>query len=87
MEWTQERWDALAMNVELLVTLHGDNEKRMGQLTGRMEQLAETTKQLTERSAQLMDLSNRMGRILEAHDLSIDNHEARITDLENGGSK
>jgi hypothetical protein len=32
MEWTQERLDALAETVELVVSLHRDNEERLKQV-------------------------------------------------------
>jgi len=57
-----ERLEALTQSVELLASMHKENEKR---------------------TAAVMDTMNRMGRILEAHDLSIDDLDSRVDKLEN----
>ncbi len=56
-----DRLEALAQSVELLASMHKDNEARV---------------------AQIMDTMNRMGRILEKHDLDIDEHEDRLNDID-----
>ena len=67
-----ERLEALTQSVELLASMHTDNEGK----------LAALDKKFTEAVADIKDLLNRMGRILEHHDLSIDDHEERIDRLE-----
>jgi|HubBroStandDraft_1064217.scaffolds.fasta_scaffold197205_1 peptidoglycan hydrolase CwlO-like protein len=48
-----ERLEALTQSVELLASLHKDNEKRMAQLTASDEKLVRVTTRLSERHAQL----------------------------------
>lgn len=54
-----ERVEALTQSVELLASMHRDNE------------------------TVFKDLFNRMGRILERHDIELDGHEDRLDKLEN----
>ncbi len=63
-----ERLEALTQTVELLALMHKENEVRFGKNE--------------ERTAQLMDTMNRMGRILEAHDISIEDLDKRLDNLE-----
>jgi hypothetical protein len=66
MEWTQERLDAMAQTLELVVSLHRDNEVRL---------------------KQLMEMSTQLGNITLAHDHQLEDHEARLTDIEHGGGQ
>lgn len=70
-----ERIQALTESVELLAAMHRETEKRLTESDGR----------LTAAVTDIKDVINRMGRILEHHDLSIDDHEDRIDRLERGG--
>ena len=88
-----ERLEALTQTVELIASLHKDNEERFkqyaqanderfGRLTQAVERLAQTVDRNEERAGQLMDTMNRLGRILEIHDETIDEHTDRIDRLE-----
>ena len=88
-----ERIEALTQSVEMLASMHKDTEKRFDELAStsakadsRFEQLATAAAQNEKRSAQLMDTMNRVGRILEAYDIRMDDHEQRIDRLERPGA-
>jgi len=83
-----ERTDALAQSVELLTSLHVDNERRMAeymaQTSATMDKLAATVDVLgkrvdvlTERTIQAMDAINRLAVIVAAHDQRLDDLERR----------
>ena len=67
-----ERLEALTQSVELSSRMQQDNEKRA----------AEAVQSNEKRFAMLMDTVNRIGRILEHHDITIDDHEDRLGMLE-----
>jgi len=81
MEWTQERLDALAQSVELMASMQRDGEAKTRQGFEVVLTLHRENEALLKR---VMEANIRLARIMEAHDLSIDNHEGRITDLEKG---
>jgi hypothetical protein len=74
-----ERLEALTQSVELLVSLHKDNEKRHDQ---RMEQFAQEMKSLAKRNLRLdglvTDIAEGTARLLHVVEI----HEQRISDLE-----
>jgi peptidoglycan hydrolase CwlO-like protein len=79
-----DRLEALTQSVELLASLHKDNEKRMDQLTASAEKLVRVTTRLNERHTQLeealqslTDGTRRLLHVAEAHE-----HEQRISNLE-----
>jgi hypothetical protein len=73
-----ERLEALTKTVELMASLQRDREATLD------KHLANVDKQLavlTERSIVFMDTMNRVGRILAAHDHTLDEHERRLDKL------
>jgi hypothetical protein len=80
-----DRLEALRQTVELMAAMHRDNDKvhQENQKTHRENQ--ELHRQNESRLAAVMDTMNRMGRILEAHDITIDLPEQRIENLEKPG--
>jgi tRNA A37 threonylcarbamoyladenosine synthetase subunit TsaC/SUA5/YrdC len=77
-----ERPEALTHSVELLASLHRDNEKRMERLDQHMENFAEEMKRLGKRNLRLeslvVDIAEGTARLLRA----VETHEQRISDLE-----
>jgi hypothetical protein len=71
-----ERLEALTQNVELSWRMHLDSEKR----TAQSVELPAAVHR--ENEAAFKDLFNRMGRILERHDITLDDHEDRLGKLE-----
>ena len=69
-----ERIQALTESVKSLASMHRDAEKRP----------TESGERLAAAVADIKDLMNRMGRILEHRDISIDDHEDRIDCLQGG---
>jgi hypothetical protein len=63
-----ERLEALTQSVELSSRMQQDNEKRA----------AEAVQSNEKRFAMLMDTVNRIGRILEHHDITLDDHDGRL---------
>jgi len=57
-------------------------DERLEALTQSVELMAAMHRDNEQRLAQVMDTMNRMGRILEIHDASIDDHDGRIRNLE-----
>jgi protein involved in temperature-dependent protein secretion len=74
-----ERLEALTQSVELLSRMHQDNEKRATEAAQANEKAVQANE---KRFAMLMDTMNRVGRILEHHDITIDDHEDRLGKLE-----
>ena len=74
-----ERLEALTQSVELLSRMHQDNEKRATEAVQANEKAVQANER---RFAMLMDTMNRLGRILEIHDETIDEHTDRIDRLE-----
>ena len=81
-----ERLEALTQTVELIASLHKDNEERFREYAqateARFSKLAQAVERNEERAGQLMDTMNRLGRILEIHDETLDEHDERIKRLE-----
>jgi isopentenyl diphosphate isomerase/L-lactate dehydrogenase-like FMN-dependent dehydrogenase len=69
-----ERLEALTQSVELLAAMHRDHEK----------QNAEALRQNEEIHGEMMLAIVRLGRIVEAHNGQLDDHENRIDKLEGG---
>jgi hypothetical protein len=67
-----ERVDALTESVELMATMHRDNDKYHQETEEMRRENQELHRQNEKRMAALMDTMNRMGRILEAHDITDD---------------
>ncbi len=70
-----ERLEALTQSVELIASLHRDNEQRVAQMVDSMNRNE-------QRVGQVMDTMNRMGRIIEIHDADLDNLNHRLDKLE-----
>jgi len=81
-----ERLEALTQSMGLLASLHRDSEIRQAETNQRLAQSIEVVVSLHQenehRVVQLMDTMNRMGRILESHDIAIDDHGERLGKLE-----
>jgi protein involved in temperature-dependent protein secretion len=79
-----ERLEALTQSVELLSRMHQDNEKRATEAAQANEKAVQANEKAVQanekRFAMLMDTMNRVGRILEHHDITID--EDRLGKLE-----
>jgi len=81
-----ERLEALAQTVELLASMHKDNEK------AQQEQFAEQRKRRAEQKerdvridqlhAEMMIAIARLANTAEAHNGQLDDHEQRIDKLE-----
>jgi hypothetical protein len=75
--------EALAQSVELLASMHKDNEVRVAQaMDALISTHTESEARMSRGMAQLMDTVNRIGRIIEKHDIDIDDHEQRLNDIE-----
>ncbi len=74
-----ERIDALSRNVELLVLMHNDNEKRAEERQKLAEQRHSENEAI---HAEFMLAMARLSLIAEAHDQHLDNHGRRIDRLE-----
>jgi hypothetical protein len=77
-----DRLQALAKSLELVVSLHRDNEGRIQALTQGLELVVSLQRDNEKRLAQVMDTMNRLGRIIEIHEQRHDEHDARLDDLE-----
>ncbi|MFZ0773954.1 MAG: hypothetical protein WCA49_18575 [Candidatus Sulfotelmatobacter sp.] len=77
-----ERLEALTHSVELLASLHRDNEKGMERLGRHMEQFAQEMKGLGKRNVRLeglvTEIAEGTARLLHVAEV----HERRISDLE-----
>jgi septal ring factor EnvC (AmiA/AmiB activator) len=60
-------------------------DERLEALTQTVEIMAGMHRDNENRLAAVMDTMNRMGRIMEAHDIILDQHNERIEKLENPG--
>ncbi|MGA3024339.1 MAG: hypothetical protein ABSF98_06185 [Bryobacteraceae bacterium] len=67
-----ERLEALTQTVEPLATMHRDNEAAMTRFETTMTRFAQGVN----------DSVTRLTRIIEAHDIVLDEHEERLKDLE-----
>lgn len=81
-----ERLEALAQSLELLVSSHKDNERHMAETRGEMKQGMDGMRQgmegLREAVKSLIENNNRLSNIIIAHDGQLDHHEKRLGDLE-----
>jgi DNA repair ATPase RecN len=81
-----ERLEVLTQTVEFMASLHKDCEQRFQEYAQatevRFSKLAQAVERNEERAGQLMDTMNRLGRILEMHDETLDEHDERINRLE-----
>jgi hypothetical protein len=92
-----ERLEALATHLEVLTHVHEDFEKKMDRrfeavvrlhedLEKKTETLTRThedfVRKMTSYAADVKDAIRRLTNIAEAHDSTLDDHEARIKDLE-----
>ena len=90
-----ERLEALTQSVELLSRMHQDNERNALEARRandeRVEALAESVELLAglhrQNETVFKDLFNRMGRILEHHDITLDDHKAGWADSNTPSSK
>jgi hypothetical protein len=73
-----QRLEALTQTVELLASLHKDNEKRMERLDQHMEQFATRNLRLEGLVTGIAEGTVRRLHVIEVH-------EKRISDLEEGG--
>jgi hypothetical protein len=74
-----QRLEALTQSVELLATLHRDNEKRMEQYTRQFTQgMTGLAKQNTRLEDLVTDIAEGTARLLRV----VEVHEQRISDLE-----
>jgi hypothetical protein len=71
-----ERLEALAMHLEVLTRVHEDFEKKSDQ---RHE---EFVRQMTAYAADVKDAIARLANIAAAHNEQLDDHEHRISGLE-----
>jgi hypothetical protein len=93
-----ERLEALAMHLEVLTHMHEDFEKRTDGRIETLLRLHENSdkkfagllrvhedfeKKMTSYAADVKDAIRRLANIAEAHDGTLDDHEARSKDLEN----
>jgi len=60
-------------------------DERLEALTQTVEIMARMHRENEKRLGAVMDTMNRMGRIMEAHDIILDQHNERIEKLENPG--
>ncbi len=60
-------------------------DERLEALTQTVEITAGMHRENEKRLGAVMDTMNRMGRIMEAHDIILDQHNERIEKLENPG--
>ena len=74
-----ERLEALTQSVELSSRMHADNEKRATEAARANEKTDQANE---KRFAVLIDTVNRIGRILEHHDITLDDHDDRLDKLE-----
>jgi hypothetical protein len=74
-----ERLEALAQTVELLASMHKDNEKAWRDREVRMEKRDVRIDQL---HAEMMIAIARLANTAEAHNGQLDDHEQRIDKLE-----
>ena len=74
-----ERLEVLAMHLEALTRVHEDFEKKMD---GFQQQTAKFQQQMTTYAADVKDSITRLTRIMEIHDIRLDDHEDRIDKLE-----
>lgn len=72
-----QRLEALPQTVELLASLHKDNEKRMERLDQHMEQFATRNVRLEGLVTGIAEGTARLVHVIEVH-------EQRIRDLEEG---
>lgn len=72
-----QRLEALTQTVELLASLHKDNEKRMERLDQHMEQFATRNVRLEGLVTGIAEGTARLLHVIEVH-------EKRISDLEEG---
>lgn len=88
-----ERLEALAQSVELLVSMHRDHEQRAQEYEQRAqenEQRALESEQRAEKRmakletymAQMMQSITRLSNVSAVHAIRIDDHEKRIAELE-----
>ena len=81
-----ERLEALTQSLELLASLHKDNEQRN---TQRFEELAQSMRVMMQSMGAMMqsmgamaDSIGRLGDIAHTHNGQLDDHETRIDRLE-----
>jgi hypothetical protein len=90
---TEARFDQLALAVantqarfDQLASAAVKTEAAAVNTGARFDQLALAAAMNEQRTGQLMDTMNRVGRILEAYDARMDEHEHRIDRLERPGA-
>jgi hypothetical protein len=74
-----ERLEALAMHLELVTRMHEDFERKADK---RHEEFAVFVRQMTSYAADVKDSIRRLANIAAAHDKRLDDHEDRISGLE-----
>ncbi|SPF48299.1 hypothetical protein SBA4_3870003 [Candidatus Sulfopaludibacter sp. SbA4] len=86
LEKLTERHEALAQTVEILVANQRERDERDRQRDERQEKRDERQdalmRTLTDRTIQAMEAINRLGNIVGAHDVRLDEHEERLDDLQ-----
>jgi hypothetical protein len=82
-----ERLEALTQSLELLASLHKDNERRNEEMRQALRhdlgELAQSMRVMMQSMGAMADSIGRLGDIAHAHNGQLDSHETRIDRLEN----
>ena len=81
----EKRLEALTQGLESLAQRQEALTQRQEALTQTVEIVAGMQRDSERRLVAVIDTMNRMGRILEAHDIALDEHDERIERLEKPG--
>jgi hypothetical protein len=81
-----ERLEALTQSLELLASLHKDNEQRNEEMRSAIRQdlgeVAQSMRVMMQSMGAMMDSIGRLGDIARAHNGQLAGHEIRIERLE-----
>jgi hypothetical protein len=81
-----ERLEALTQSLELLASLHKDNEQRNEEMRSAIRQdlgeVAQSMRVMMQSMGAMMDSIGRLGDIARAHNGQLAGHETRIERLE-----
>jgi hypothetical protein len=81
-----ERLEALTQSLELLASLHKDNERRNEEMRSAIRQdlgeVAQSMRVMMQSMGAMMDSIGRLGDIARAHNGQLAGHETRIERLE-----
>jgi hypothetical protein len=82
-----ERLEALTQSLELLASLHKDNEQRNEEMRQALRhdlgELAQSMRVMMQSMGAMADAIGRLGDIAHSHNGQLENHETRIDRLEN----